>query len=75
VKYELGFCIPEDDILHSHRRDNVTSYTDALVSWDLTTFLSDVGILTKVMNSRVVFAARGQAICVRARGYEWLMLR
>jgi hypothetical protein len=21
VKYELGFHIPEDDILHSHRRD------------------------------------------------------
>jgi hypothetical protein len=26
VKYELGFYIPEDDILHSHRRDNVNSY-------------------------------------------------
>jgi hypothetical protein len=26
VKYELGFYIPEDDILHSHRREtsNVT---------------------------------------------------
>jgi hypothetical protein len=22
VKYELGFYIPEDDILHSHRREN-----------------------------------------------------
>jgi hypothetical protein len=27
VKYELGFYIPEDDILHSHRRDNLKSYT------------------------------------------------
>jgi hypothetical protein len=26
VKYELGFCIPEDDILHSHRRENLKSY-------------------------------------------------
>jgi hypothetical protein len=26
VKYELGFCIPEDDILHSHRRENLISY-------------------------------------------------
>jgi hypothetical protein len=26
VKYELGFYIPEDDILHSHSRENVTSY-------------------------------------------------
>jgi hypothetical protein len=26
VKYELGFYIPEDDILHSHRRGNLKSY-------------------------------------------------
>jgi hypothetical protein len=26
VKYELGFYIPEDDILHSHSRENVKSY-------------------------------------------------
>jgi hypothetical protein len=26
VKYELGFHIPEDDILHSHRRENLKSY-------------------------------------------------
>jgi hypothetical protein len=26
VKYKLGFYIPEDDILHSHRRENVKSY-------------------------------------------------
>jgi hypothetical protein len=26
VKYELGFYIPEDGILHSHRRQNVKSY-------------------------------------------------
>jgi hypothetical protein len=26
VKYELGFYITEDDILHSHRRDNLKSY-------------------------------------------------
>jgi hypothetical protein len=23
VKYELGFYIPEDDILHSHRRESI----------------------------------------------------
>jgi hypothetical protein len=23
VKYELGFYLPEDDILHSHRRENL----------------------------------------------------
>jgi hypothetical protein len=26
VKYELGFYIPADDILHSHRRENLKSY-------------------------------------------------
>jgi hypothetical protein len=27
VKYELGFYIPEDDILISHRRENLTEIT------------------------------------------------
>jgi hypothetical protein len=26
VRYELGFYIPEDDILHSHCRENLKSY-------------------------------------------------
>jgi hypothetical protein len=26
VKYELGFYIPEDDILHSHRSETLKSY-------------------------------------------------
>jgi hypothetical protein len=26
VRYELGFYIPEDDLLHSHRRENLKSY-------------------------------------------------
>jgi hypothetical protein len=26
VKYELDFYIPEDSILHSHRRENLKSY-------------------------------------------------
>jgi hypothetical protein len=26
VKYELGFYIPDDDILLSHRRENLKSY-------------------------------------------------
>jgi hypothetical protein len=28
VKYELGFYITEDGILHSHRRVNLTSYNN-----------------------------------------------
>jgi hypothetical protein len=34
VKYELGFYIPEDYILHSHRRENLKSYI-ALTGWTL----------------------------------------
>jgi hypothetical protein len=34
VKYELGFYIPEDDILHSHSRENFKSYI-ALTGWTL----------------------------------------
>jgi hypothetical protein len=34
VKYELGAYIPEDDILHSERRENLKSYI-ALTGWVL----------------------------------------
>jgi hypothetical protein len=34
VRYELVFYIPEDDILHSHCRENVKSYI-ALTGWAL----------------------------------------
>jgi hypothetical protein len=30
VKYEVGFYIPEDGILHSHRREYLKSYTRKL---------------------------------------------
>jgi hypothetical protein len=34
VKYELCFYIPDDDILHSHCRENLKSYI-ALTGWAL----------------------------------------
>jgi hypothetical protein len=34
VKYELGFYIQEDGILHSHHRENLKSYI-ALTAWAL----------------------------------------
>jgi hypothetical protein len=34
VKYELGFYIPEDDILHSHRREHLKSYI-AVTGWTM----------------------------------------
>jgi hypothetical protein len=33
VRYELGFYIPEDDILHSHRRENLKSYINQETTW------------------------------------------
>jgi hypothetical protein len=34
VKYELVFYVPEEDILHSHHRENLKSYI-ALTDWAL----------------------------------------
>jgi hypothetical protein len=34
VMYELGFCIPEDGILHCHCREYLKSYI-ALTGWTL----------------------------------------
>jgi hypothetical protein len=34
VKYELGFYVPEDDILHSHRLENLESCIE-LTGWIL----------------------------------------
>jgi hypothetical protein len=34
VRYELGFYIPEDGILHSHRLETLKSYI-ALTGWAL----------------------------------------
>jgi hypothetical protein len=34
MRYELGFYIPEDGILRSHRRENLKSYI-ALTGWTL----------------------------------------
>jgi hypothetical protein len=33
VKYELGFYIPEDDILHSDRHENLKSYIGLSVGY------------------------------------------
>jgi hypothetical protein len=41
VKYELGFYIPEDGILHSHRRENLTSP----VKYELSFYIPEDGIL------------------------------
>jgi hypothetical protein len=38
VKYELGFYIPEDDIRHSHCRENLKSYNVYKVTYILHEF-------------------------------------
>jgi hypothetical protein len=54
VKYELGFYIPEDDILHSHCRENLKSYNDMLGGY-LRTWLYDVSLtqITAVMCGQI----------------------
>jgi hypothetical protein len=41
VKYELGFYIPEDDILHSHRRENLKSHIvlGKIGGWNIIMFI------------------------------------
>jgi hypothetical protein len=41
VKYEQGFYIPEDDILHSHRREYLKSYK---VEYQWSRQLTDGGV-------------------------------
>jgi hypothetical protein len=57
MRYELGFYIPEDDILHSHRRENLKScieltgralmwrYTVSSVKYELGFYILGDGIL------------------------------
>jgi hypothetical protein len=54
VKYELGFYIPEDDILPSHRRENLK-------------LLSDLGCC---FDTRFRIAPRGAGALSRARGSD-----
>jgi hypothetical protein len=43
VKYELGFHIPEDGVLHSHRRENLKSYIVVLLIPRKSQIVSPVG--------------------------------
>jgi hypothetical protein len=51
VRYELGLYIPEDAILHSHRRENVKPYTEKI------NFLSTSIDMKDDLNSRDSFLA------------------
>jgi hypothetical protein len=60
VKYELGFYIPEDNILHSHRRENLKSKSEFTTLSERASFL--VSELScgggEVERSRVLFPMR-----------------
>jgi hypothetical protein len=45
VRYELGFYIPEDDILHSHRRDYVAESNVSPVKYELGFYIPEDDIL------------------------------
>jgi hypothetical protein len=45
VKYEMGFYIAEDDILHSHSRENLKSYI-ALTGWASSYTQGNTNIIT-----------------------------
>jgi hypothetical protein len=55
VKYELGFYIPEDDILHSHCRENLKSYicqhSQCAVIQIASNFQQQIGILIRMQHS------------------------
>jgi hypothetical protein len=45
VRYELGFYIPEDGILHSHRHENLKSYMACFVVVEVVTaVIMDIAI-------------------------------
>jgi hypothetical protein len=51
VKYERGSYIPEDDILHSHRRENLKPYI-ALTGWALSGLMPGCTFLLTSITAR-----------------------
>jgi hypothetical protein len=47
VKYELGFCIPKDGILHSHRHENLVSCISKIKKLKYQTFVVSANVLCK----------------------------
>jgi hypothetical protein len=63
VRYELGFYIPEDDVLHSHRRDNLKPYTlSDLVKFTENLFCKATSV---IFSSRQVSAKLHGKTCIR----------
>jgi hypothetical protein len=59
VKYELGFYIPEDDILHSHRCEDHKSYSEFCSStYCVCTIYQNGGVLLSVWYRRYLRTVR-----------------
>jgi hypothetical protein len=61
VRYELGFYIPEDDILHNHRRDQLKSSIHELHSVTVSTFRPKAQISVTLQWLRVPLASQFRA--------------
>jgi hypothetical protein len=50
VKFDLGFCIPEDDILHSHLRENLKLYNTVVVKYIHISMLGVIRLLCPLVS-------------------------
>jgi hypothetical protein len=72
VKYELGFCIPEDAIFHSHRRENLKSYSlGALTPCSVLTRLEPE--LPSIVGSEVAILGGFRALGPFSRSLSWVL--
>jgi hypothetical protein len=62
VKYELGFYIPKDGILHSHRRENLKSYK-VITGYETTgASVWNPGMMNEIKYSFIMRKSRGNSV-------------
>jgi hypothetical protein len=79
VKYEQGFYIPEDDILHSHRRENLKSYMMFIIFRNTCDGPKYISVKLRarkalqslsILNISVVFLQSRGSVVVKALSYK-----
>jgi hypothetical protein len=75
VRHELGFYIPEDDILHSHRRENLKSnlgsvYISRILQWKTRSNL----LVIIVSTSNVYTEFIPKYITYQSKQTQWLLV-
>jgi hypothetical protein len=68
VKYELGFYIQEDDILHSHRRENLKSYIVCFILFRI----SEDGQVDKLSNADSCRSVTKSSVSSPRRGHSFI---